>query len=362
MTTAVDMVSAESGGVIAEDVMRKLYNLSPVDRPFIDSIGTESSTNPRKEFTDEVLAAASADNAYYENEDLTAVDDNVYGLRYGNFHQNMIKVVKLSMRGRASRTTYDQDEFLKQVMSRQKELKRDEEAAAVSRNAAVAEVKATTASKMAGAACWCIHNTQRGTSGADAELDGTTNVGGVPTTGPTEGESRGLTEVMIRTAIRGLYDDGADPTHLMSTPEMIEGISNYMFTSSARIATLQSQAPQGNRTMTGSGNGAGGGGVVAQGSVNMFISNFGTVILTPNRFMSVYDSGDTTPVDVVDVLLYDSRYPKMSYLQNYRTDPLAKTGLFDQTALSVDATFIPCATHAMTTIADILPGTAVADE
>jgi len=236
-------------------------------------------------------------------------------------------------------------------------VKRDEEAAAVSRNAAVAEVKATTAPKMAGMATWAIHNTSRGTGAVDAVLNGATNAGGVPTTAPTAGNKRDLTETLIRAAIRGGYDDGAEFTHLMSTPTMIESISNYMFTSSARVATIQSSAPQGNRTMAGSGNGAGEGGVVAQGSVNMFVGNFGTVVLTPNRFMSTYTAADTG--DVVDVLLFDSRYPKMSYWVDYNTAPLSNNGLYDHSAVNVSCTFIPGATHAITTIADITPGNAV---
>ena len=357
MTTAVDMVAVEAGGVVSEDVMSELYNLSPVDRPLIDSIGSTTSHNPLKEFTDKELSAASAANAYYQNQDLSAVDDTNFGLRYGNYHQIMLKSIKMSTQGRASKTTYDEDEYLLQLMDAQRELKRDEEAAAVSRNAAVAEVKATTAPKMAGMATWAIHNTSRGATGTDAVLNGSTNAGGVPTTAPGAGNKRDLTWALIAAAIRGGYDDGAEFTHLMSTPTMIEGISDYMFTSSARTATIQTSAPQGNKTSLSSGNGAGSGGVVAQSSVNMVVSNFGTIVLTPNRFMSTYTAADTG--DVVDVLLFDSRYPKMSYWVDYNTAPLSNNGLYDHSAVNVATTFIPGATHAITTIADITPGNAV---
>lgn len=357
MTTSVDMAGVEAGGVIAEDVMAELFNLSPVDRPCIDSIGTTSSHNPKKEFTDKELSAASSTNKYYQNQDLTSVDDTNLGLRYGNYHQTMIKSIKMSDLGRESRTTYNEDEYLQQIMDAQLELKRDEESAMVSRNAAVAEVKATTAAQLAGMATWAIHNTSRGTGAADAVLDGATNAGGIPTTAPTAGNKRDLTETLIRSALRGGYNDGAEFTHLMSVPDMIEQISNYMFTSSARIATLQSQAPQGNRTMPSSGNGAGSGGLVAQGSVNVFVGNFGTIILTPNRFMSTYTAADTG--SVCDVLFFDSRYPKVSYFKDYNTKPISNSGLYDHVAINVTATFIPGATHAITTIADITPTNAV---
>ena len=112
MTTSVDMVGVEAGGVVSEDVMAELYNLSPVDRPLIDSIGRTTSHNPLKEFTDKELSAASAANAYYQNQDLSAVDDTNFGLRYGNYHQIMLKSIKMSTQGRASKTTYDEDEYL----------------------------------------------------------------------------------------------------------------------------------------------------------------------------------------------------------------------------------------------------------
>lgn len=349
---AVDMVAAESGGVVSEDVMRELFNLSPVDRPFIDSIGTTDGSNPKKEFTDKVLAAASSTaGSVYEGQDLSSVDDTTTGLRYGNYHQNQTKVVDVSNRGRAVDTTYGTDEWLQQVMDLQKELKRNQESAAVSRNAATAEVAATTAPLMGGAATWCIHNTQRGGTGANAVLDGTGGDGGTPTTAPVAGDKRAMTETMLKAALRGLYDDGANPTNVLSTPTMIGTISDYMFTSSARVATLTSEAPQGNRSGAGEGNGGQSGGITAQGAVNMYVSNWGTVTLTPDRFAVPYTANDTG--DVVDVIVYDSAYGCMSYLQDFNTKPLANVSLGQRSAINVDSCYIPEATHSLTTIADI---------
>jgi hypothetical protein len=211
---------------------------------------------------------------------------------------------------------------------------------------------------MAGAATWAIHNTQRGVGAADAVLDGSTNVGGGPTTAPTVGTARAMTETMMRQALRDGWADGAAYNLCMSTGDMIETIGNYMFTSSARVATMQTDVQQSNRTGVGGGSGNGGGngarqgGVVAQGAVNMFVGNFGVVTLVPNRQMEVYDSGGT---DVVDVLFIDTRYPTLNRLHGYGTKRLGETGLYDQEVLFVDSTFIPGATHAITAIADVNP-------
>ena len=353
MATAIEMAAAESGGVISEDVIERLFNISPVDRPLIDAIGDTTADNYKKEFTDKTLQQPNANNTYYENQDLSAVVDNNYGKRYYNLCQQMVKSIKMSQRGRDVRTTYNTDEYLQQLMDAGEELRRDEEAAAVSRNAATAEVANTSGALMAGAATWAIHGTQRGTGAVDAVLDGPTNVGGGPTTAPTAGNKRPMTETFLRTALRNGWDNGAKFDCLMSTGDMIETIANYLFTSSARVASIETNAPQGNRTMASSGNGNTPGGIVAQGSVNIFVGNFGTVTLCPNRQMNTYTAADTG--DVVDVLFFDSRYPMMAYLSNYSTKVISNTGLYDQEVLFVDATVIPGATHSITTVADVQP-------
>jgi hypothetical protein len=134
---------------------------------------------------------------------------------------------------------------------------------------------------------------------------------------------------------------------------MIETIGNYMFTSTARVAAMETSVSQGNRRTATEGNGSQAGGVVAQGAVNMFVGNFGTVVLCPNRQMVPYTAADTG--DVVDVLLYDSRYPVMATLSGYSTKPLGVNGIYDQSVLYCDKTFIPGATRSITTIADIDP-------
>jgi hypothetical protein len=303
----------------------------------------------KKEFTDKVLASPSATNAYYENQALTGVVSNTYGLRYYNYCQQMVKVVKMSQRGRDVDNTYSADEYLQQIMDLGQELRRDEEAAAVSRNAATAEVAATSGALMAGAATWAIHNTSRGAStGADAVLDGSTGAGGGPTTAPVAGTARGFTETLMRAALKAGWEDGARFDLLMSTGTMIENIANYMFTSSARIATLMSDASQGNRSNPRSG----GSGVVAQGAVNMFIGNFGAVKLVPNMQMTEYTNR-------VDVLFIDTRFPQMHYLHNYSKKPLGVSGLYDQEALYVDVTMTPGSTYAITNVADCNPATAM---
>ena len=358
MSTSIELAAAEAGGLLSEDVIKQLFITSKVERPFLDAIGTISAKNTKKEWTDLTHAAASASNTMYENQDLSALADNAYGNRYYNICQPMKKVIKMSQRGRDVETTYGSDEFLKQVAIRADELKKDEEAAFVSRNPVTEEVADTSGALMAGAATWTIRNASRGTDGEDAVLDGTTGAGGGPTTAPVEGDARGFTETLMRAALRAGWDDGVTFTHLMSTGDMIENIANYLYTSTARVAAFTTDVMQSNRRGVTSGAGASSGGVVAQGAVNMFVGNFGSVTLTPNRQMTTYTSGDATAV--VDVLFFDPAYCKRAVLHDYDREPLAKTGLYDQVVLFVDSTLVAESTYAITTVADVNPATAMA--
>jgi hypothetical protein len=106
---------------------------------------------------------------------------------------------------------------------------------------------------------------------------------------------------------------------LMSTPSLCEAFSSYLFTSSARVAALQSDVNQQRSAVT------------ATGSVNVFVSDFGTVEITPNRLQQ--PEGTATSVNV---FILDPTMLRLSYLEGYRTEPLAKTGLADTRQMCVD--------------------------
>jgi len=318
--------------LINEDLMQKISDLSPEDKPFTDAIGTTTSRNHYKEWVSEVLEAADPDNARIDGSDSTG-DDTVLGNRFGNYHQLATKIVKVSDRGRNSDTVGSSDELVRQLMQRQKALKRDVEASLTSANAAIAGAvtgtDATGASKSAGIGAWIITNNVGPGDFAASTLSGTT--GGFPGA-PTAGTAEAGSETNVRAAMRLAYLEGGNPTIAMSTPECIELFSSYLFTSSARVATLQSNAPQGNRSGTASGNGNAGGGVVAQGSVNLFVTDYGTLELCPNRFQPEVSAG------VSDLYLIDPDYWEVGYLQGYETKSLARTGLAENREISVDFT------------------------
>ena len=348
---AVNLAAVPVGGTIKEDVMDAIYDVSPVDRPFSDAIGSDDSDNTLKEWVREALEAANPDNARIDGSSSAGINDTVVGERIANYHQIMTKTVRVSDRGRNSNTIGSSDELVRQLMKRQKALRRDEEAALVSANIAVAGDGTATAGKLAGVGGWIgtgqgAINTDRGAgAGADPILSG--SPGGYPTTAAVAGTKRALSETTIKSMMRVAYENGGNPTIAMSVPAVIEVLSDYLFTSSARVATLQSDAGQGNRTDNGTGGGRSGGGVVAQGSVNILVTNFGTLELVPNRFQP--DSGTGS----ADLYLLDPDLWERSYLQGYETKELARDGLAENREISVDVTLCSLNEEGNAIVADI---------
>ncbi len=347
---AVDLAAVPVDGQIHEELMDAIYDVSPVDRPFSDGTGSKSAGNTYTEWVREELEAANKDNARVDGSSSSGINDTVTGERIANYHQIMTKTVRVSDRGRESDTVGSSDELIRQLMKRQKALRRDEEAALVSKNVAIAGDGNTVAGKLAGIGGWigsgqAATNTDRGATGADPILSG--NPGGYPITEAVAGTKRAGSESAIKTMMREAYLKGGNPTVAMSTPGVIEKLSDYLFTSSARVATLESQAPQSNRTDNSSGGGKSGGGIVAQGSVNILVTNFGTLELVPNRFQP------EVATDVADLYLLDMELWERSYLQGYVTKELARDGLAENREISVDVSLCSLNEEGSAIVADI---------
>lgn len=348
---AVNMSVVATGGTIKEDLMNAIYDVSSEARPFSDATGSDKSGNFHKEWIREALEASDPDNARIDGSSSDGLNDTVTGERIANYHQQMTKTVRVSDRGRNVDSVGSSDELLRQLTKRQKALRRDEEAALVSKNIAIPGDGTSAAGKLAGIGGWIgtgqnATNTDRGaTTGADPVLSG--NPGGYPTTAAVAGTARALSETSIKNMMREAFINGGNPTMAMSTPACIEILSDYLFTSSARVATLQSEASQSNRTDNGTGDGRSGGGVVAQGSVNILVTNFGTLELVPNRFQP------EVATDVSDLYLIDPELWERSYLDGYQTKVLARTGLAENREISVDVTLCSLNEEGNAIVADI---------
>lgn len=342
-TTNYDAADLAGAGSINEDVMQQIFDISPVDVPYSNRSGVEDMNNPYTEWTLDALQAPDFGNAVGDGED-AGTDDSNSTARVGNHAQISDKVLRVSGRAREVNTIGRSDELAYQLIQRGKELRRDVEAIALGNQASIADVgDGVTVGKTGGVPAWMETNTSRGGGGADGGFSG-----GVVAI-PTVGAARGLTETLIRNMIESCYVVGGEPGVIMTTPKMKRGFSEYLFTSSARVATQTTETGQGAGMST------------AIGAIDVFVSDFGSLELVPNRFQLDYDGQATFgAADIVDVFILDFAYWALSYLRGYRTEPLAKIGDADNRQMLVDWTVCAKNEASSAVIADINQTTAVA--
>jgi hypothetical protein len=340
---AADLKAVVAGGLIREDVMNKIFDISRIPLPFTDLCGASTtSDNPYKEWTQDTLASVDTTNAIIDGSDASG-NDTATGVRVGNQHQISDKVVRVSYRADATNTIGRAKELAYQLMRRQQELRRDVEAISLLNQASVADNGSNAAGKVGGLPSWLTTSVSNGASpGADGGFNTTTKL----TVARTVGVARALTEAVLRSTIQSVYEQGGDVTVLMTVPGIVGSFSKYMLSSSAQVSTIMSD--QGKSTTPAS----------ALGAVNVFVTDFGTIKVVPNRLQQSYNSSDTKVC--ADVFLLDPAYVQHSYLKGYQTQELATTGLANNRQISVDWTLVVGTEKAHGLIGDVEVAAAMA--
>jgi hypothetical protein len=373
---SADLKAVTKGGLIREDVMNRIWDISKIPLPFTDMIGSEMTKNSLKEWTTDVLATPDIANARVDGADASGNNTRT-GARVGNHCQISDKVVRVSFRADASNVIGRAKELAYQLSRRQQELRRDVEAIFLNNQASVADDGNATPGKVGGLPSWIKTNSPSGYGfGAGGVVGGFNSATGLTVARTPSTAKRAITETFIRNAAQDVYTQGGDPTVLMTTPDVVRKISEYLFTSSARIATLTSEISNKREA------------AVATGSVNVFVTDFGVVLkLVPNRIQQPHADGtsvtagsfvigtkyiitaagttdftligaSSSTVGVIftatgvgagtgtaravcsDVFIIDPAYLAACYLKGYRTEELAKTGLAENRQMSVDYTLI----------------------
>jgi len=317
-TNAPDAEAQLYGGVINESVMQKIWDISKIPLPFTDAISKGTHDNPWTGWTEDELRQPVTNNAFVDGVDVDQ-NDSKLTTRLRNYTQIALKEVQLSHSLQASNTIGNIGKLSEQVMKRQQELRRDVEAQMLTHQGTVEGDGNTTAGISAGIGAQLKTNVSVG-AGAGA-------VGGFNTTtglfvAPTAGTARALSETTIRDILQDVYEAGGNTSMLMARPVVIRKLSEYLFTDTARVATLTSEQSQNSpRALT------------AYGSVNVFVTDFGqTVTMRDNRLQPQDAAG------VSSMYFLDPQYITQSFLRGYQVEPLAKTGLSDKRLMSAEYT------------------------
>ena len=286
-----------------EDLTDVIYNISPTDTPFMSSVGKTKATAVLHEWQTDSLAAADGSNAAVEGADATSATLSPT-TRVGNRTQISQKTIQISgtlesvdKAGRKSEKAY-------QLSKASSELKRDMEKILLSNQVASAG-NSSTARTLGGLQAWINSNVSLGTSGV---------AGSLGTTAKVDGTNRAFDEDQVKEVVREAYTNGGNPSVVMVSPAKKQEFSAF-----SGIAQQRYNA-DGNKPST------------IVGAADIYLSDFGTLSVVPNRFMTPEaDSGEVA-------FVLDPEYAAIAYLRPFQTNELAKAGDSEKTQLLVEYT------------------------
>lgn len=291
---------------VREDLIDKIYNVSPEEVPVTTALGKTTATNTFHEWQRDALAAANKDNALIDGDDfsaqaLTATD------RVGNYCQIFSKQPAVSRRSNIVKKAGQKTAMAYQKAKLMKELKRDVEAAVLSNNPAVAG-NSTTASKLGGLGVMIYSNISHGGAGAT-----TAHTSGAPTTAVTAGTNRTFTEALLKTVVQSAYtNSGMVPKMVVMTPS-----HKTIFSTFTGIAVNRYQVGKKEQ-----------GRII--GGADVYMSDFGELEIVPHYIMATSAPND--------VFLVNPEYGSIAFLDGFRSEEIGKSGDSEKQLMTVDCT------------------------
>ena len=296
---------------IREDLQDVIYSISPTETPFMSAAAREQVKSTSHEWQTDALAAAVTNNAVIEGDEAT-LDASSATSRLNNKTQIMDKTVVITgtqeavdKAGRASELAY-------QIAKKSKELKRDIE------STLLANIAKTTGSNSAARTLgtigsWVFSNDVIGASGASPTGDGTD--------ARTDGTQRALTEDLLKSVIKSVWNAGGNPSVIMTGPFNKQKVSGFTGGSTRFDASED-------KTL--------------YASIDVYSSDFGDLEVVPNRF-----SRDR------DAWVLDMDYWAVGFLRDFTMHELSKTGDSEKRQLLVELTLISRNEAASGLVADL---------
>jgi hypothetical protein len=245
---------------IREDLADAIYNISPVDVPFLSSAPQVTATQVAHEWQTDALAAA-ANNAAVQGDDAPKLSATPT-VRLNNRCQISTKDARVSGTGRAVNTAGRADELAYQLLKRGKELKRDMEVALLANKPKVVGNGSNTADELAGIPAWIKTNVNMSGAGSPA------NPTGDGTNGRTDGTQRAFTEPFLKEVVRKAWDAGGNPDTIMVGAFNRQVVSG--FGPGTKFQKLEDS--------------------VLHTSFDVYESDFGMLKIVPNRFQRARDA------------------------------------------------------------------------
>lgn len=302
MATPTDAASTYDLVGNRESLADIIYDVSPMDTPFMSSINRIQVSNTYHEWQTDSLASA-AQNAHIEGEDATNTTP-VATSRLGNYTQIAKKVPSVTNTQRVVSSAGRADDLEYQILKMGNELKRDMENDLLDNNARVAGNE-STARELAGAPTWLTSNTDAGSGGSDATGDGTD--------ARTDGTQRAFAESQLKTVLSSIWDNGGTPDLIMCGSFNKQALSGFSGNATRTVDASQQRL---------------------NAAIDVYVSDFGELAVVPNRFMRARDC-----------LVIQSNMWAMGVLRDFEETPLAKVGDSDRVQILSEYT-LQCSNEA----------------
>ena len=283
---------------IREDLVDVIYNISPEDTPILSAIPRTAAKSTKHEWQLDSLATP-ATNAVIEGDDAT-IDALSATTRAFNFCQIADKVIALSGTQSAVDAAGRADEMAYQIAKKSKELKKDMEFDLIEPNVQVSG-SATAARELGSIPTWLKTNGDAGTSGSLSTGSGTDL--------PGSGTDRDLTETILKTVIKEVYESGGEMDMLVCPPSVKQVISGFN-ANTTRFGPAEAKTEF--------------------AAIDVYSSYFGDLRVVPNRVMAV--------TDAKDVFIIQRDMMATAYLRDFQVQDLAKTGDSEKKQLLVEYT------------------------
>ena len=312
-----------------EDLEDVIYNIDPVETPFMTMAARGKATNTFHEWQTDALASASATNAAIEGDD-AANGTSTPTVRLGNYTQISTKYAVVTDTQIAVDSAGRSNEMSYQVAKRLAELKRDMESN-LTQNGGSTSGSAASARTSAGLESWLTSTTGNASVGNSTSI----GTGGNYTTpgfasggfaGPTDASNTAtFTVTPLKNTIQKIWTDGGNPGIIMVGGGIKQTVSGF-----TGIATLYREA------------GSTAKGTAIVGAADIYISDFGEHRVVPNRFQRNRTA-----------FVLDMDFWSVAYLRKVSQKEIARTGSSEKRFIDVEYTLVSKNQLASGKIADI---------
>jgi hypothetical protein len=287
-----------------EDLLDKIYNISPTDVPLQSMADDTTAKATFHEWQTEALNAAAA-NAQLQGDDVT-FGAAILTTRVGNRTQISRKEVIVAGTQEAVDKAGRNSEIVRQMANKRAELMRDKEFVLCSNQAPVTG-NSTTAPQLRPLLSWYATNVSSGVGAAN----------GTSTTARTDGTQRTLTEAMVVAGMQSAWINGGKPSVALCGAKQ-RGVISSFSGGATKFYSVEDKN--------------------LKATIQVYEGDFGTIKMVPSRFVRGGASATDREVHLIDPSLLAVAYlpgRKMKTLDLAPTGDALKGAILSEYTLEV---------------------------